>query len=74
MSDPNEQPELDLEAWEPQLPPADFAERVLTSVRAEPPRRKPRRRPWAIAGGAIATLAIAAALAVRIGGEAASHG
>ena len=26
---------LDLEAWEPQLPPTDFAEKVLTRVRAE---------------------------------------
>jgi hypothetical protein len=26
---------IDLEAWEPQLPPSDFAERVLAQVRAE---------------------------------------
>jgi hypothetical protein len=27
--------DLDLDAWEPQLPPTDFAERVLSQVRAE---------------------------------------
>lgn len=69
MSDPNDLP-LDLDAWEPQAPPADFAERVLAQVRAEPPaaKEKKRRRPWSIAGGAIATLSIAAAVALFAGG------
>lgn len=54
---------LDLDAWEPQAPPADFAERVLREVRVEPKRR----RRWPIAAGAVATLSIAAAVAFAIG-------
>lgn len=54
---------LDLDAWEPQAPPADFAERVLREVRVEPKRR----RRWPIAAGVVATLSIAAAVAFAIG-------
>lgn len=36
MSDePDDDAKLDLDAWEPKLPPADFAERVLVQVRGE---------------------------------------
>ena len=35
MSDDPNTDKLDLEEWEPQLPSADFAERVLAQVRAE---------------------------------------
>ena len=77
MSDPEEEKALDLEAWEPQAPPPDFAERVLAQVRADAPSRqeppKRTRRPWAIAAGAVATLSIAAAVALSIG-RAPSHG
>lgn len=76
MSESNEQP-LDLDAWEPQAPPGDFAERVLAEVRKDAPKteartaRRPRR--WAIGGGAVAALSIAAAVALGIG-RAPSHG
>ena len=77
MSDPEEEKALDLEAWEPQAPPPDFAERVLAQVRADAPSRqeppKRTRRPWAIAAGAVATLSIAAVVALSIG-RAPSHG
>ena len=67
---------IDLEAWEPQEPPSDFAERVLGRVRAEskrpsaPSQGRPsvlsRRRRLGGAAGVAGLLAIAAALAVRV--------
>lgn len=66
--DENEEKEerLDLSAWEPQLPPSDFAERVLAEV--NPPKAAPKRRPWAkIAGATIGGLAVAAAIALGVG-------
>ncbi|MDB4935805.1 MAG: hypothetical protein JWP87_2777 [Labilithrix sp.] len=66
---------IDLESWEPQLPPSDFAERVLGQVRAEEKKAAPvdvksksRARRWGVAGGAAGVLALAAALAVRVTG------
>lgn len=57
MTDPNEEP-LDLGAWEPQAPPADFAERVLGRV---------RRRRWPkMAAGAIGAASLAAAIALAL--------
>ncbi|MDB4942230.1 MAG: hypothetical protein JWP97_1764 [Labilithrix sp.] len=72
----SEEPEIDLDAWEAQAPPADFAERVLARVRAESPvpvKPPARRRRWAVAGGVTGALALAAALALRIG-SAPQHG
>ena len=75
----SEDPKIDLEAWEPQLPPLDFAERVLAQVRVEtraetgesdaakrgmPATRKARR--WGVAAGVTGALALAAALALRV--------
>ena len=56
MSD--EENRLDLEAWEPQLPPQDFAERVLEEVRQTPaaPPKKSRGRVY-VFGAAIAAIA-----------------
>lgn len=61
MSEEEENEEkLDLSAWEPQLPPSDFAERVLAEVRPKKEEAKaPRRwRPFAIAGLAAAAAAV----------------
>ena len=74
----SEDPKIDLDAWEPQAPPSDFAERVLAQVRAEtpvvarPPVRTTRR--WGIAAGVTGALALAAALAFRIGTAPDAHG
>jgi hypothetical protein len=63
---------MDLSAWEPQLPPSDFAERVLARVKPAPAAKK--KRAWGkIAGGAVGALAVAAAVAVGIG-RTPSHG
>ena len=72
---------LDLGEWKAQLPPRDFAERVLARVRAEQAREKDaladeaarpvtsrsraRRWAWAVGGGA-AALGLAAAILVRV--------
>jgi ferric-dicitrate binding protein FerR (iron transport regulator) len=75
---------IDLEAWEPQVPPSDFAERVLTQVRAEEKSAAPiatssiasksKARRWGAAGGVAGILALAAALAVRVTGLPETHG
>jgi ferric-dicitrate binding protein FerR (iron transport regulator) len=70
--------EFDLDAWDAESPPVDFAERVLARVReeAKPSKAPPRRsaaRAWGIAGGAVATLALAAAIVLKVGAPA-SHG
>ncbi len=63
--------ELDLDAWEPEEPPADFSERVLARVMAEESKPvRPKRLRWAAAGGGIAALALAAALLLRVGAPA----
>ena len=78
----SEDPKMDLEAWEPQLPPSDFAERVLGQVRAEAPpvapqpvrRAHARAGRWGIAAGITGALALAAALAFRFSSLADAHG
>ena len=74
---------VDLEQWEPQLPPSDFADRVLArvresegvdvagDVRAAPSRSRARR--WGAVTGGVAALALAAAVLLRVSGPA-SHG
>ena len=73
---------IDLEAWEPQLPPSDFAERVLAQVRAEGRNEtetraatatptatdaaRRRTRRWGNAAGIAGVLALAAALMMRV--------
>lgn len=73
-----------LDAWEAQAPPADFAERVLARARDEDhggasetaaaqepapaPVRRLRARRWGLAGGGVAALALAAAIALRVTG------
>ncbi len=74
--------DLDLDAWEPQTPPADFAERVLGAVKDErkadatkapaslpPPAAPPRTRRtgWGVGAGVAGVLALAAAIALKIG-------
>jgi ferric-dicitrate binding protein FerR (iron transport regulator) len=67
VSEEENEEKLDLSAWDAQLPPSDFAERVLAEVRPKK-AEEAKRRPWAkIAGGVASTLAVAAALAVGIG-------
>ena len=71
---------IDLEAWEPQLPPSDFAERVLAQVRADAnakadagaARRRARR--WGNAAGVAGVLALAAALILRVSSVPDAHG
>jgi ferric-dicitrate binding protein FerR (iron transport regulator) len=83
----NEDPKMDLEEWEPQLPPADFADRVMERVRPvavrEVPspvgdkqenRAKAKSRRWGMAAGVTGALALAAALAVRVTAMPDSHG
>lgn len=73
MSDEEDKPlgaEIDLSAWEPQLPPPDFAERVMAKVR--PPPTKPRRR-WPYIA-AVATAAIAAAVLLDLAAQPPSKG
>lgn len=55
---------VDLSAWEPQAPPADFAERVVGAARAETRVERRASRPLAL--GALA-LAAAAAVALGVG-------
>ena len=78
----SEDDKLDLDAWEPQLPPSDFAERVLGRVRAEggqeapetskAPAQKPRR--WGRDAGVVSALALAAALLIRATSAPDAHG
>ncbi|HSO35381.1 MAG TPA: FecR domain-containing protein, partial [Labilithrix sp.] len=74
----SEDPKIDLDAWEPQLPPSDFAERVLGRVRAESGEAEPkpvrRARRWGVVAGVTGALALAAALALRVTAMADSHG
>jgi hypothetical protein len=76
---------LDLEAWEPQLPSVDFAERVLAQVRKEtatPGASSPststtdkkRARRWGVGAGVVGGLAMAAAFAMRVTAVPDSHG
>jgi ferric-dicitrate binding protein FerR (iron transport regulator) len=72
---------LDLDAWEAQLPPSDFAERVLGQLRAEvaekapEPRKAPEnKRRWRRDAAVVSVLALAAALAIRVTSAPASHG
>ena len=51
----------DLDAWEPQEPSADFAERVVLRVRQEP---RPVNRRARVAGAFVLLTAIAASVAV----------
>jgi hypothetical protein len=61
---------FDLDAWEPQLPPSDFAERVVARVRAEerpavlPDRR--RRRVWGLGSVGLGAVALAAAVLLKV--------
>lgn len=65
MSD--ERDELNLEAWEPQAPPPDFAEKVLARVRSEEkPASKARTRKVGAAVGAACALSLAAAVMLRV--------
>jgi len=71
--DDSDEKKLDLEAWDAQSPPADFAEKVLARIRdEEAPKSKPaaasptRARRWGGAGGAVAVLALAAAVALKV--------
>jgi ferric-dicitrate binding protein FerR (iron transport regulator) len=72
VSDQDEKP-LDLREWEAQLPPSDFAEKVLARVRAEE-KPKPAPKPSSnvrrigIGGGVVAALALAAAFFLKVGG------
>ena len=77
----SEDPKIDLDAWEPQLPPPDFAERVLERVRAEALKAAPvakastnKSRRWGVAAGVTGFIAVAAALAVRVTAPPDSHG
>ena len=80
MSD--DDPKMELDAWEPQLPSSDFAERVLGQVRAENANANAstststtsKARRYGAAAGVVGILAIAAALAVRVTGLPDSHG
>jgi hypothetical protein len=60
----------DFDAWEPQEPPSDFAERVVTASRTE---AKPRGLGRRVAGGAL-VLAAAAAAVLVLGRRAPSAG
>jgi ferric-dicitrate binding protein FerR (iron transport regulator) len=70
----NDDDKLDLDAWEPQLPPSDFAERVLGQVRGEQKApeqtatqpKAPAKRRWGRDAGVVSLLALAAALALRV--------
>jgi ferric-dicitrate binding protein FerR (iron transport regulator) len=81
----SDDPKIDLDAWEPQLPPSDFAERVLAEVRAEAPREanaasaskareRGRARRWGTGAGVVGVLALAAALAMRVTSMPDAHG
>lgn len=51
--DPEDEAKLDLGAWEPQLPPSDFAERVLARVRVEAPKASVDATPSVKPGAAV---------------------
>ncbi len=74
MSD--DDPKTYLESWEPQLPPSDFAGRVVARVRAEGANAnaRSRARRYGAAAGIVGILALAAALAVRVTGHPDAHG
>ncbi len=75
--------DIDLEQWEAQAPPRDFAERVLGAIREEKkdeaaardttrssvvtPQRARSRR-WGIGAGVAGALALAAAVLLKVGG------
>jgi hypothetical protein len=73
---------VDLDAWDAESPPPDFAERVLARLQgpkeatkeAKPQPSPARARRWGLAGGAAAALALAAAVAVRVGAAPPAHG
>jgi hypothetical protein len=72
---------FDMDAWDVQAPPGDFAERVLAKVRDEKKAAEPAARPaekrarrWGLAAGGAAALALAAAFALKIGSTKPSHG
>jgi hypothetical protein len=60
----------DFDAWEPEEPPADFAERVVRAARSELPSDR-RRGLWVLGGAAFAAAAAAALVVAR---GAPSHG
>lgn len=62
---------LDLSAWPEEAPPAGFADRVLERALADRPKPRARTRAWAIGGAGAATLALAAAVLLQVGGPAA---
>lgn len=70
MSDEKENEPLDLSAWEPQLPPSDFAERVMAQVH---PRATAKRRRWPYVA-AMASMAVAAAVLIGIASQPAAKG
>lgn len=78
--DPDDEAKLGLDEWEPQLPPSDFAERVLVQVRGESaaPKRDganaKRSRRFGIGAAVTGVLALAAAFAIRVGSAPAAHG
>ncbi len=81
MKGENEKPlgeDFDLGKWEAQSPPADFAERVLARVREEEPKPasapKKTRRPVMLGAGIAAALALAAAVAMKVGSAPPSRG
>ena len=57
--------DLDLEAWTPEEPPKDFAEKVMARVMAERPAAK-RRRPWRLGVIAAGAVSVAAAVAIFV--------
>jgi hypothetical protein len=67
VSEEDDKP-LDLSAWEPQLPPSDFAARVMAKV--HPPQK---RRRWPFVA-ALASTAIAAAVLIGIAAQPPSKG
>lgn len=75
--------DIDLEQWEPQAPPRDFAERVLGAIREEKKERggareaapssvvtpmRARSRRWGIGAGVAGAIALAAAVLLKVGG------
>jgi hypothetical protein len=66
----DEQEDLDLDAWQPQLPTGGFADRVLERIRTEATPQVAsitnRRRRWGVAAAAATTLALAAAIALKV--------
>ena len=66
--DENGNMQADLEAWEPQLPPDDFADRVMERIRVEKTEKAApvRRLPWRGATAVTAALALAAAAVVGV--------